>query len=78
MIYVFIYNYIPMYGVQIAFRDYSPKTGIIESAWVGLEHFIKFFESYRFEQLLGNTLILSLMTLVISFPIPIIIALLLN
>ena len=78
LIYVFIYNYIPMYGVQIAFRDYSPKKGIIDSAWVGLKYFTKFFESYRFEQLLGNTLILSIMTLVISFPIPIIIALMLN
>ena len=78
LIYVFIYNYIPMYGVQIAFRDYSPKKGIIDSAWVGLKYFAKFFESYRFEQLLGNTLILSIMTLVISFPIPIIIALMLN
>lgn len=78
LIYVFVYNYIPMYGVQIAFRDYSPKKGILESTWVGLKYFVKFFESYRFEQLLGNTLILSLMTLVISFPIPIIIALMIN
>lgn len=78
LIYVFIYNYIPMYGVQIAFREYSPKKGILDSTWVGLKYFIKFFESYRFEQLLGNTLILSLMTLVISFPIPIIIALMIN
>ena len=78
LIYVFIYNYMPMYGVQIAFRDYSPKKGILDSTWVGLKYFSKFFESYRFEQLLSNTLILSLMTLIISFPIPIIIALMLN
>lgn len=78
LIYVFVYNYIPMYGVQIAFRDYSPKKGILDSTWVGLKYFTKFFESYRFEQLLSNTLILSLMTLIISFPIPIIIALMLN
>lgn len=78
LIYVFVYSYIPMYGIQIAFRDYSPRKGILGSPWVGLEYFIKFFESYRFEQLLSNTLLLSLMTLLISFPIPIILAIMLN
>lgn len=78
LLYVFIYHYIPMYGVQIAFRDFSPSKGILNSTFVGLKYFKKFFESYRFEQLLTNTLKLSLLSLVFSFIVPIVLALLLN
>lgn len=78
IIYVAIFCYGPMYGVQIAFKNFRGSLGILKSPWVGFEHFINFFTSYNFWNLVGNTLILSLYTLVITFPIPIIIALILN
>ncbi|MCZ1181468.1 sugar ABC transporter permease [Bacillus clausii] len=67
-----------MYGVQIAFKDFIAAEGIWGSPWVGWEHFIRFFESFYFERLIGNTIGLSLYNLVIGFPIPIILALLIN
>ena len=74
----FIFSYIPMYGVQLAFRRYNAKAGIWGSPWVGLYYFQRFFESPYFVSTIKNTLILSLYGLVVSFPIPIILALLLN
>ena len=74
----FIFSYIPMYGVQLAFRRYNAKAGIWGSPWVGLYYFKRFFESPYFASTIKNTLILSLYGLVVSFPIPIILALLLN
>lgn len=74
----FIFSYIPMYGVQIAFRRYNAKAGIWGSPWVGLYYFKRFFSSPYFGMTIKNTLILSLYGLVVSFPIPIILALLLN
>ncbi|WP_373229356.1 ABC transporter permease [Cohnella sp.] len=76
--YFFIFRYMPMYGVQIAFKDFTPSQGIWGSEWVGFEHFQRFFDSYNFEQVLKNTVFLSLLLLLIAFPIPIIIALMLN
>lgn len=78
LIYVIIFNYIPMYGIQLAFKDYRVADGIWGSAWVGLKHFKTFFESYQFKDLLWNTLSLSLYSLIAGFPMPIIFALLLN
>lgn len=78
VIYYIIFSYVPMYGVQIAFKDYSIKKGIWDSAWVGLKHFNRFFSSYNFKQLLGNTLGISVYSLLVGFPIPILFALLLN
>lgn len=78
IIYLFIFNYIPMYGASIAFKDFRAVDGILGSEWVGFEYFIKFFNSFKFETVLSNTLILSFMELVISFPMPIILALMLN
>lgn len=78
LIHMLFFRYIPMYGVQIAFKDFSPVLGITGSPFVGFKHFQKFFDSYRFTQLLGNTLTLSVYSLVASFPIPILLALLLN
>jgi putative aldouronate transport system permease protein len=78
VVYFVIFRYVPMYGVLIAFKDFSPAAGIWDSPWVGFEHFIEFFNSYNFVQILKNTVILSLLLLGIAFPIPIIIALLLN
>lgn len=73
-----IFHYIPLYGIQIAFRNFSPKKGISGSTWVGLEHFARFFSSPNSVKVIVNTLVLSLYSLVASFPIPIILALMLN
>lgn len=74
----FIFSYIPMYGIQLAFRRYNGRAGIWDSPWVGLYYFQRFFESPYFESTIRNTLILSLYGLIVSFPIPIILALMLN
>lgn len=74
----FIFSYIPLYGVQIAFRRFSAKKGIWGSPWVGWDHFVRFFESPYFLSTLSNTFIVSIYTLIAGFPIPIILALLLN
>lgn len=76
--YLIIFAYIPMGGVIIAFKDYSIRGGIWGSDWVGFEHFINFFKTPDFVKLLRNTLILSLYNLVITFPMPIILALAVN
>ncbi len=77
VIYVFIFHYIPMYGIQIAFRDFSVKKGIWGSEWVGLKYFQKFVTYPNFTKLLKNTLIIGLYGLA-TFPCAIIFALLLN
>ena len=76
--YVILFCYTPMYGLQIAFKDYKGALGIVGSRWVGLKHFRSFFNSYNFLQLLRNTLALSLYSLAAGFPLPILLALLLN
>lgn len=76
--YVFIFCYGPMYGVQIAFRDYTAKGGITGSDWVGLKHFARFVGSPNFVKLLKNTITLGVYNLLAGFPIPIFIALLMN
>jgi putative aldouronate transport system permease protein len=73
-----IFHYWPIYGVQIAFRNYSFRRGIWGSEWVGLDHFIRFFNSPYAWQLILNTLVLSFYSLAAGFPIPIILALMLN
>lgn len=78
LVILILFSYVPMYGVQLAFRDYNPIMGITGSPWVGFDHFVRFFNSYQFKQLIGNTLILSLYSLIVGFPIPIILALALN
>lgn len=78
LVILILFSYVPMYGVQLAFRDYNPIMGITGSPWVGFEHFTRFFNSYQFKQLISNTLILSLYSLIVGFPIPIILALALN
>lgn len=67
-----------MYGAQIAFKVYSPSQGILGSSWVGLKHFKIFFQSNFFWQILKNTLTLKFFSLVFGFPIPILLALMLN
>ncbi len=78
VIYFIVFNYLPMYGIQIAFRDYKAVSGIQGSPWVGLKHFQNFFDAYYFKRLLSNTLLLNLYSLLCSFPIPLILAILLN
>jgi len=78
LIYVLVFNYAPMFGLQIAFRDYSPRDGIVGSEWVGLENFIKFFRNYKWSQYVLNTLKISLYSIFVGFPIPIILALLIH
>ena len=76
--YVLLFHYQPMYGLQIAFRDYSPGLGILGSQWVGLKHFLRFVSSPQFKIVVGNTLNLNILALVCGFPLPIILALMLN
>lgn len=78
LIYAILFLYKPMYGVQIAFRNYNFADGITGSPWVGLSNFTRLFHSYWFPVILKNTLTLSLLSLVLTFPLPIIFALMLN
>lgn len=73
-----IYKYIPMYGIQIAFRDYKASKGFMGSEWVGLEWFLRFFSAPTFWRMMKNTILLSLYSLLWGFPIPIILALMMN
>ncbi|HZH61466.1 MAG TPA: ABC transporter permease subunit [Metabacillus sp.] len=75
---VLIFNYIPMYGIQLAFREYSFTEGITGGEWVGLKYFAQFIESHMFTDLIRNTLVLSVVTILVGFPAPIILALLIN
>jgi len=76
--YLILFEYIPMYGAQIAFREFNPFRGILKSEWVGFYHFKQFFQSVFFFRLFRNTLVISLVQLAFTFPLPIIIALMLN
>lgn len=78
LILTLIFKYIPMYGAIIAFKDFSPIRGIMGSEWVGLKHFEKFLASPNFDVILMNTLKLSFLGLIFSFPVPILLALMLN
>ncbi|MDR2149517.1 MAG: ABC transporter permease subunit [Spirochaetaceae bacterium] len=78
LLYFLVFCYLPMYGIQIAFRDYKAVSGITGSKWVGLKNFTDFFKAYYFTRLLGNTLLLNIFGLLWSFPIPIILAISLN
>ncbi|MGW7463362.1 ABC transporter permease [Streptomyces xantholiticus] len=78
LLYFAVFKYWPMYGVQIAFRDYQPGGGFLGSPWVGLKHFERFFGSYQFWDVLGNTVLLALFNLLVVFPVPIALALLVN
>lgn len=77
-IYIIVFAYVPMYGAQIAFRDFKTVKGITGSPWVGLKYIERFVNSYQFMTLMKNTLTLSVYSLAASFPIPILLALSLN
>ena len=72
--YIIVFKYFPMYGARISFVDYVPRKGVMGSDWVGLDNFIRFFRSPQFWQLIRNTLALSLYTLVLCIPFPILLA----
>lgn len=78
VLYVVVFLYGPMFGLILAFKDYKPYLGFLGSPWVGLQNFIRFINSNKFEQVIVNTLSLSFYQLLASFPFPIILALCLN
>lgn len=78
VIYFLLFHYKPMFGLIIAFQDFKPRLGYFDSPWVGLQHFINFFTGPYFASRMWNTLKISLSTLVIGFPAPILFALLMN
>ncbi|MDN4865680.1 ABC transporter permease [Priestia megaterium] len=78
LVYFVVFSYIPMYGVLIAFKDFIATEGILGSPWVGFKHFETFFHSFQFWSLIKNTLGLSTFQLIIGFPLPIMLALMLN
>lgn len=78
MLFIIIFKYIPMVGMQIAFRDYKASEGFWGSEWLGFEHFARFMSNPQFWGILFNTLEISVVTLLISFPAPIILALVIN
>jgi len=80
IVYIFIFAYLPMYGVVIAFQDFAPGDDMLSlnANWVGFANFTRFFNEFRFKQLIVNTFMLSILGFIVGFPLPIIVALLLN
>lgn len=78
ILFFLIFKYVPLGGLVIAFKDYSPYAGIAGSEWVGLEHFQRFFSNPEFLNLFRNTLAISFLNLFLYFPLPIVLAILLN
>ena len=78
VIYYILFTYAPMYGIQISFKEYSPRLGIEGSEWVGLQNMKDFFGFYKWKNLVVNTLALSTYSLLVAFPIPIVLALMLH
>lgn len=78
VVYVAIFCYGPMYGVTLAFKRYRIKEGIMGSQWVGLDYFERFMRSHKFGELMRNTLGISVYSLLVGFPIPILLAVMLN
>ena len=73
-----IFCYVPMYGIQLAFRDYNPRLGYLGSSFVGLRWFKQFFSSYYWENIIWNTFSISLYSIIFGFPVPIILAIIIN
>jgi len=78
MIVTFLFNYIPMYGIQLAFRKYEFSKGLTGGEWQGLHYFKQFVDSYLFSDLMTNTFLISFTSIVVGFPAPIVLALALN
>lgn len=75
---LFCFAYLPLGGLVMAFKNYSPSLGIIKSPWVGFKHFIQFFNSYQFVTTIKNTLVLSIYGILVGFPLAILLALMCN
>lgn len=73
-----LFTYYPMYGVIIAFKDFTPTEGILGSPWVGMKNFMQYFNSYQFGLTIRNTIVISLYTIAVTFPLPIALALMCN
>lgn len=78
LLFFIIFKYVPMWGILIAFKNYTPYVGFWDSPWVGLEHFRRFFGNESFFQLLRNTLAINFLNLIFFFPMPILLSLMLN
>ena len=78
LVWYIIFMYVPMYGLQIAFKRYNARLGILGSPWVGMQYFKQFFDSYYFRDLLVNTLVLNVFQMAVGFPVPILLALIIN
>lgn len=75
---LFCFAYLPMVGIVIAFQNYSPALGILKSPFVGMKNFMQYFRSYQFAVTIKNTLVLSLYSILVGFPLPILLALMCN
>lgn len=78
LVYFILFHYKPMYGLIIAFKRYKPALGIWRSPWVGIDNFVRFFNDYYFFRLIRNTFTISFLSILFCFPVPILLALLLN
>ena len=78
IVYFLVFKYVPMAGLVIAFQDYMPFLGVGGSQWVGFDHFVRFFTEDTFFMLLSNTVVVSPLLMLFAFPMPIVLALLLN
>ena len=78
IILLIMFAYIPMFGLVIAFKDYSPANGILNSPWAGFKYFTQFFNSVQFGTTMMNTLKISIYSILVGFPLPILLALLCN
>lgn len=78
LVYFIVFHYYPLYGAQIAFKNYVPTRGIEGSKWIGFKHFVDFFEGVYFVRIIRNTVLLSFLQLLVGFPMPIILALMMN
>jgi len=78
VLYFIVYRYVPMLGIVVAFKEYSPFLGFIDSPWVGLDNFKRIFDSPEVVQVIFNTIVISFLQIIFSFPAPILLALMLN
>lgn len=78
LLYFIVYRYLPMLGISLAFKEYSPFRGFAESPWVGFANFARIFESPEVIQVIWNTLTISFLQIAFAFPAPIILAIMLN
>jgi putative aldouronate transport system permease protein len=78
LVFFIVFRYLPMFGITIAFQDFNPRGGFWGSPWTGFDHFIEFFNGFYFWRVLRNTVLINLYGLIFSFPVPILLALIVN